>query len=340
MIHQVLNGDCLEVLRGMADNSVDSIVTDPPAGIAFMGKEWDRDKGGRDAWIAWMRSVAAECLRVIKPGGHAFVWAIPRTSHWTGMAWEDAGWQPRDKCYHIFGSGFPKSHNLSGEWNGWGTALKPAAEEWWLFRKPLAGTVAANVLAWGTGALNVDGCRVGDDVVGWGGGQGGSPDPTQSKGRNYRMAAGEARPVTGRWPANLVHDGSEEATAGLGSAARFFYAAKASRSERDAGLDDSTAAMRNDGRQTDIDNPYQRGKVLRNPHPTVKPVALMRWLCRLVTPPGGVVLDPFAGSGSTGVAAVAEGFSSILIERDAEYVEIIRRRLAHAQGVLFSRNDD
>jgi len=154
------------------------------------------------------------------------------------------------------------------------------------------------------------------------------------------MAAGEARPVTGRWPANLVHDGSEEATAGLGSAARFFYAAKASRSERDAGLDDSTAAMRNDGRQTDIDNPYQRGKVLRNPHPTVKPVALMRWLCRLVTPPGGVVLDPFAGSGSTGVAAVAEGFSSILIERDAEYVEIIRRRLAHAQGVLFSRNDD
>lgn len=125
-----------------------------------------------------------------------------------------------------------------------------------------------------------------------------------------------------------------------GSAARFFYCAKASRSERDAGLDDSTAAMRNDGRQTDIDNPYQRGKVLRNHHPTVKPVALMRWLCRLVTPPGGVVLDPFAGSGSTGVAAVAEGFSSILIERDAEYVEIIRRRLAHAQGVLFSRNDD
>jgi site-specific DNA-methyltransferase (adenine-specific) len=125
-----------------------------------------------------------------------------------------------------------------------------------------------------------------------------------------------------------------------GSAARFFYAAKASRSERDAGLDDSTAAMRNDGRQTDIDNPYQRGKVLRNHHPTVKPVALMRWLCRLVTPPGGVVLDPFAGSGSTGVAAVAEGFSSILIERDTEYVEIIRRRIAHAQGVLFSRNDD
>jgi hypothetical protein len=167
MIHQVLNGDCLDVLRGLADNSVDSIVTDPPAGIAFMGKEWDRDKGGRDAWIAWMRSVAAECLRVIKPGGHAFVWAIPRTSHWTGMAWEDAGWQPRDKCYHIFGSGFPKSHNLSGEWDGWGTALKPAAEEWWLFRKPLSeSTVAANVLKWGTGALNIDGCRVGDEVVG------------------------------------------------------------------------------------------------------------------------------------------------------------------------------
>ena len=333
MIHQVLNGDCLDVLRGMADNSVDSIVTDPPYGLSFMGKRWDYDVPSEDVW--------RECLRVLKPGGHLLAFAGTRTQHRMAVRIEDAGFEIRDMIAWVYGSGFPKSHNLSGEWQGWGTALKPALEPITVARKPLSeSTVAANVLARGTGALNIDGCRVGDDVVGWGGGQGGSPDPTQSKGRNYRMAAGESRPVTGRWPANLVHDGSEEATEGLGSAARFFYAAKASRSERDAGLDDSTAAMRNDGRQTDIDNPYQRGKVLRNPHPTVKPVALMRWLCRLVTPPGGVVLDPFAGSGSTGVAAVAEGFSSILIERDTEYVEIIRRRLAHAQGVLFSRNDD
>jgi site-specific DNA-methyltransferase (adenine-specific) len=308
MIHQVLNGDCLDVLRGMADNSVDSIVTDPPYGLSFMGKRWDYDVPSEDVW--------RECLRVLKPGGHLLAFAGTRTQHRMAVRIEDAGFEIRDLIMWCHGQGFPKSHNLSGEWQGWGTALKPALEPITVARKPLTGTVAANVLAWGTGALNIDGCRVGDDVVGWGGGQGGSPDPTQSKGRNYRMAAGESRPVTGRWPANLVHDGSEEATAGLGSAARFFFAAKASRSERDAGLDEA-----------------------RNLHPTVKPVALMEYLIKLITPPGGVVLDPFAGSGSTGVAAVAEGFSSILIERDTEYVEIIRRRLAHAQGALFAEAD-
>jgi hypothetical protein len=214
--YQVLHGDCLEVLKTMPSNSVDSICCDPPAGIAFMGKSWDTDKGGRDAWIAWLQSVAAECYRVMKHGGHALVWALPRTSHWTGMAWENAGWEPRDKIVHIFGSGFPKSLNVSKaidkaagaerpvvgkspwsqpaksghhagltdnnvvktegrytpdvtasatpeaeQWEGWGTALKPAAEDWWLFRKPLDGTVAGNVLKYGTGAINIDGCRVG-----------------------------------------------------------------------------------------------------------------------------------------------------------------------------------
>jgi site-specific DNA-methyltransferase (adenine-specific) len=213
---KILHGDCIEVMRGMSDNSVDSIVTDPPAGISFMGKNWDKDKGGRLHWISWMAEVASECLRVIKPGGHALVWAIPRTSHWTGMAWDDAGWLPRDKIYHCFGSGFPKSLSVSKEidriagaerevigkgksgspnshnnyniktdvdnggyefggeytytapatpeakrWDGWGTAMKPAIEEWWLFRKPFKGTVAENVLEWGTGGINIDGCRVG-----------------------------------------------------------------------------------------------------------------------------------------------------------------------------------
>jgi site-specific DNA-methyltransferase (adenine-specific) len=366
----------------MADNSVDSIVTDPPYGLAFMGKKWDYDVPSEDVW--------RECLRVLKPGGHLLAFAGTRTQHRMAVRIEDAGFEIRDMIAWVYGSGFPKSLDVSKaidkaagaerevvgnnptfrkmqenasnynlqrnefitapatdaarQWDGWGTALKPALEPITVARKPLYGTVAANVLAHGTGALNIDGCRVGDDVVGWGGGQGGSPDPTQSKGRNYRMAAGEARPVTGRWPANLVHDGSEEATAGLGSAARYFYAAKASRSERDAGLEgmpEVETRRYGDRAQGALPQQTPQGAIIqRNHHPTVKPVALMRWLCRLVTPPGGVVLDPFAGSGSTGVAAVAEGFGSILIERDAEYVEIIRRRLAHAQGVLFSRNDD
>ena len=335
MIHQVLNGDCLDVLRGMADNSVDSIVTDPPYGLSqqgtddiveclaawmrgepyapkkrgFMGKDWDGWVPGPEVW--------RECLRVLKPGGHLLAFAGTRTQDLMTIGLRLAGFEIRDLIMWCHGQGFPKSHNLSGEWQGWGTALKPALEPITVARKPLTGTVAANVLEWSTGALNIEGCRVGTDDA-WAGNEANAHGnySGQVLGKFAKQYAKPSNP-SGRWPANLIHDGSEEATEGLGSAARFFYAAKASRSERDAGLDG-----------------------MRNPHPTVKPVALMRWLCRLVTPPGGVVLDPFAGSGSTGVAAVAEGFSSILIERDTEYVEIIRRRLAHAQGVLFSRNDD
>jgi len=208
-LDRIICGDCLEVLSTLPEDSIDAIVTDPPAGIAFMGKEWDKDKGGRDAWIAWMSQVASECLRVIKPGGHALVWALPRTSHWTGMAWEEAGWGPRDKISHVFGSGFPKSLDISKaldkmagaerdiigvakrsnakghvtnyskwdrpeeyditapatpaakQWAGWGSAIKPSHEDWWLFRKPLEeATIAANVLRWGTGGLNIDGCRI------------------------------------------------------------------------------------------------------------------------------------------------------------------------------------
>jgi hypothetical protein len=221
-------GDNLEVMAGMADESVDSIVTDPPAGISFMQRDWDSDKGGRDIWIDWMAKTARECLRILKPGGHALVWALPRTSHWTGTAWENAGFQPKDIIHHCFGSGFPKSQDVSRfidklagaerevvaivdtrgsfdghdrtsaaintnwrdaegrsdvrdlskkevtapatdaakRWSGFGTALKPAVEEWWLFRKPLAAkTVAANVLQYGTGAINIDRCRVAIDPV-------------------------------------------------------------------------------------------------------------------------------------------------------------------------------
>jgi site-specific DNA-methyltransferase (adenine-specific) len=361
MINSVLHGDCLEVLKTLPDNSVDAVVTDPPAGIAFMGKSWDKDKGGRNQWIAWMSEVAAECLRVIKPGGHALVWAIPRTSHWTGTAWEDAGWDCRDKIFHCFGSGFPKSldvskaidraagaerevvgkrweqnrkpntkeHGRYGEygpddglltapatpsakqWEGWGTALKPAVEEWWLFRKPLAEkTVAANVLEHGTGALNIDGCRVKyashqDKKTSARNGEYGESKPSCFLG-NKQIMHGKQN-SQGRFPAHLIHDGSEEVLACFpdisGSAARFFYCAKASKRDRDEGLD-------------------------RNHHPTVKPTELMRYLCRLITPPGGTILDPFCGSGSTGKGAILEDFNFIGIEQDAEYVEIAKARIA------------
>jgi site-specific DNA-methyltransferase (adenine-specific) len=454
---RIIHADCLDALRAMDACSVDAIVTDPPAGIAFMNKDWDRDKGGRTEWVAWMAEIARECLRVIKPGGHALVWALPRTSHWTGWAWEDAGWQPRDKVVHLFGSGFPKSLDvskaidkaagakrtekiapkpghenfvgrdnlkslresgaLSGEggfsrpwmydtekvesshwnfapvtddakqWSGWGSALKPAAEDWWLMRKPLDGTIAANVLAHGTGAINVNGCRIGTDGEDMG-------NPSRFLKSDAKLHEGWQRPhkaneekmkeraldrfekttSLGRWPANVTLD--EEAAAMLdeqteiarpktgrvgqrggkgfgmfddeksaaaigtwpadpgGGASRFFYVAKPSRAERDAGCAELEPQQRDEGRVAGApggDNPRNRGAAARtNSHPTVKSIALMRWLVRLITPPGGVVLDPFCGSGTTMLACIEEGVDAIGIEREAEYVEIIRRRVAHA----------
>jgi site-specific DNA-methyltransferase (adenine-specific) len=359
MKFELHHGDCLDVLKTLADCSVDAIVTDPPAGIAFMGKEWDRDKGGKADWIQWMQSVADQCLRVIKPGGHALVWAIPRTSHWTGTAWEDAGWQPRDKIYHVFGSGFPKSLDVSKaidkaagaerevvgskitgralggsnwkdgnaggqevvnvtapateaakQWEGWGTALKPAVEEWWLFRKPLIGTVAANVLEHGTGGLNIDGCRVeaaeGRPLIISHGDGFGSGEHVTAYGNGLSGSRYGGTTTIGRWPANFIHDNSEQVLALLGEAARFYYSPKASRDDRDEGL------------------PMDQ----HSSHPTVKPTDLMRYLCRLITPPKGIVLDPFMGSGSTGKAAMAEGFRFIGIEREAEYIEIARARIS------------
>jgi DNA modification methylase len=437
---ELKHGDCLDVLRTMADNSIDAIVTDPPYGLSFMGKRWDYDVPDEDIW--------RECLRVLKPGGHLLAFAGTRTQHRMAVRIEDAGFEIRDMIAWVYGSGFPKSldvskaidrqrddteqvyqvtawirsardaagksnrdiddafgfagmaghwtstksqpavptldqipklldvlglslddvpdeireliwtlngnkgqpgaawferevvgsvtkgssplaNNHNGRWNdgqedgtfnitapataaakewaGWGTALKPALEPITVARKPIVGTVANNVLTWGTGGVNVDGSRI----------------PCESG--------------QGRWPANLIHDGSEEVV-GLfpqtnsggfcgttqqptngqskgkerqrtredrlpdsGSAARFFYCAKASKADRgDA-----------------------------NHHPTVKPTDLMRYLCRLVTPPNGTILDPFMGSGSTGKAAIMEGFRFIGIEREAEYLEIARARIDH-----------
>jgi len=666
-------GDCLDIMLTLEANSVDSIVTDPPAGISFMGKEWDKNKGGRDNWIKWMEEIAIECLRVIKPGGHALVWSIPRTSHWTATAWENAGWEPRDKIYHCFGTGFPKSLDISknldsfakkrwfdinkgidnldkgailelwkrdlnnvkfveqlfpkniietgmsiekndfvqenvllkinikkyyvdaiiaelnfidqnhiqqeknqyivqenaevnikqlqnnvkfavkllpnlyqillkaniftveynvqdllnentiiqkkvekhlktiyGEpqllnnqtilvlcaeiiedlkfiilnlspyfqnldmtsqmecvsatdviiteymmenlilnmvnilknnalikskgaerkivgkitegraatprqdirggkfhacsegdtrgydgsnitapsteeakqWDGWGTALKPAVEEWWLFRKPLRGTVVENVLEHGIGGLNIDGCRVEtapDDIPGWhkSGAKGSDGYMNTDTFKIRNMTAEEIQERCGgkgRWPANLIHDGSNEVV-GLfpntgksaggksghtaaycggykeeyygdlkpgygdnGSAARFFYCAKASREEREAGCENLPGRKMDESRKEGNpggDNPRNRGVTeYKNHHPTVKSLELMRYLCKLITPPKGIVLDPFMGSGTTGIACKLEGFDFIGIDLDPENVSIAEARINHWEHVM------
>jgi hypothetical protein len=349
----IYTGDCLDVLKTLPADSVDAIVTDPPYGLSFMGKRWDYDVPSEAIW--------RECLRVLKPGGHLLAFAGTRTQHRMAVRIEDAGFEIRDIIAWVYGSGFPKSLDVSkaidkaagaeggcgpmkrggerlarledgkrdGEgrwgnetgrdpftylpatpaaqqWAGWGTALKPALEPITVARKPLIGTVAENVLAHGTGALNVDGCRV----------EGAPPSVPQPvfnspTGRTYGMKTGEGRngemsQAAGRWPANLIHDGSDEVVGLLNDAARFFYCAKASKRDRDEG----------------------------NNHPTVKPTDLMRYLCRLVTPPGGTVLDPFMGSGSTGKAAMLEGFDFIGIERDPEYVKIAEARISAACRLL------
>jgi len=390
---ELIHGDCMAALRELPDACVDSIVTDPPAGISFMGKAWDGDKGGRKQWTAWLAGVAAECLRVLKPGGHALVWALPRTSHWTATALEDAGFEVRDCLTHLFGTGFPKSLDFATETvrdenghkydrtraefigtpyadGGWGTALKPASEHWWLVRKPLVGTVAANVLGWGTGALNVDGCRIGD---------GGQLKWEQPRDMGYHGgsdagAVAATSSALGRWPANVILDpeaaamldeqsgdrgggygvrgkGSLEGRTSYampgqgqvvgygdsGGASRFFYVAKPSTKEREAGtegLPRKAAAELVDREEGSAGMGPRAGagrtsKGRANHHPTVKSIALMRWLVRLITPPGGLVLDPFCGSGTTGCACVLEGFSFIGIEQDAEYVRIADARITH-----------
>ncbi len=384
-------GDCLDVIRTMADCSVDAIVTDPPYGLAFMGKKWDYDVPPTEVW--------AECLRVLKPGGHLLAFAGTRTHHRMAVRIEDAGFEIRDMIAWVYGSGFPKSHN--GPWGG--TALKPALEPITVARKPMNGTVAANWEAHGTGALNIDPCRVSVD---------GEANPTIQRRRGSTAhlstrSAAEAqadgkiesrtsperyqqqRPAEalGRWPANLIHDGSEEVLATFpaapgqkaelcqdnacprlgrvylggpllrkgeasasnsngggggfkmrpgarrmdaGSAARFFYCAKASRHDRNEGLaSGNDPAVSADATMRDVENadwPARNG----NHHPTVKPTDLMRYLCRLVTPSGGLVLDPFAGSGSTGKAAVLEGLRFIGIEKDSTYAAIAEARIAAA----------
>ena len=351
-------GDMLAVLPTLAENSIDSCVTDPPyhltsivnrfgaenaapaqfgsdgryarASAGFMGQQWD----GGD--VAFRVETWREVLRVLKPGAHLLAFGGTRTYHRMACAIEDAGFEIRDTIMWIYGSGFPKSHNQG---NGLGTALKPACEPIILARKPLSeGTVAANVLKWGTGAINIDGCRVECEPITTGQG---TSDRIYGGGKGLRPPEMETQVFNshpnGRWPANVIHDGSDEVTAGFpetgvssggngddyspgkniynefaptrranagglgdsGSAARFFYTSKADSDDR-----------------------------LGSRHPTVKPLDLIQYLVRLVTPHGGLVLDCFAGSGTTGEAAFREGTRAVLIEREDSYCADIRRRMA------------
>lgn len=391
----IINLDCLLGMRTcLADNSIDAVVTDPPYGLSkepdmmevmkhwmngddyvhtgsgFMGKSWDSFVPGPSIW--------KEVFRVLKPGGHLLAFFGSRTYDLGTLAIRLAGFEIRDQIMWVYGSGFPKSLDVSKaidksvgaerevvgcgksgktagyqllgdsgikggsyditapatdeakQWSGWGTALKPAHEPICVARKPLSGTVAENVLQFGTGGMNIDGCRIdalegkttggrknSNGVVGW------------TPSAEFKTDDGK-----GRWPANFVHDGinAEEWS-------RFFYCAKASKADRDEGVSLAAASaaemVEREADSAGMNSPRAgagRTSGARNDHPTVKPTALMQWLVRLVTPPGGTVLDPFTGSGSTGKACMLEGFEFIGFEMDPHYCEIAEQRITAAKS--------
>lgn len=300
MTWNIKTGDCVQLMAQLDANSVDAIVTDPPYGLGFMGKKWDRLPPGAD----W----AEQCLRVLKPGGHVVAFGGSRTVHRLACALEDAGFEIRDSILWLYWSGFPKSMSVDVEgFEGYGTALKPAHEPAVLARKAIDDTVRATVKAWGTGALNVDACRIKDGDQSWPG-----PRDTHSP--------------SGRFPANV------------------YYCPKPSRKERDKGCahlkgkQGHEATDRKAGSKG-LNNPRagagRTAANVKNFHPTVKPVRLMSWLCNLVGGQrGSLILDPFCGSGTTGVAAVAQGFDFLGFELSAEYAEIAACRIVDVMPLI------
>lgn len=317
----LINANCLKVMKSSPANFYDAIVTDPPYELGFLGNAWDK------TGIAFNTDTWAHCLRVAKPGAHLLAFGGSRTFHHIASAIEQSGWEIRDCILWLYGTGFPKSHNLRGHWQGFGTALKPAFEPIIVARKSLSGTVAENMNAYGCGALNIAACRIpSEEKTGWNG------NPSGGYGGGLCGIEPGGRPVSGRWPANVIHDGSEDVFAAFPSdkggktPARFFYCAKACAHDRDEGL----AHFGKKPFEILGGGMGNRPPVRRNIHPTVKPTALMRYLVRLVTPPGGVILDPFAGSGSTGKAAILEGFKFVGIEKEKQYAKIAKARLGWA----------
>lgn len=336
---KLILGNCLDKLKELNNNTIDSIVTDPPYGLSFMGKKWDYDVPSQEIW--------EECLRVLKPGGHLLAFAGSRTYHRMAVRIEDAGFEIRDQIMWIYGSGFPKSHNIgkavdkklnNSEWEGWGTALKPAHEPIVMARKPFKGTVVDNVLQWGTGGINIDDGKI-------------ETNENLNYGNGIKTNVGfmlspqnNQRPVyngKGRFPANVIFD--EEAGKILDeqseNASRFFYSPKTSKKDRNEGLDafeeklvGSMVGTQNGSMFTGSGN--VRNNKLKNHHPTVKPTDLMLYLIRLVTPKNGTTLDPFMGSGSTGKAAIRGRFDFIGIEREKEYFDIAEARIQHEQNKI------
>lgn len=376
----VYHGDCRLLMAGMEGCTVDSIVTDAPYELGFMGRSWD------STGVAYDVATWRAAWDVLKPGGWLVCFGGSRTYHRMACAIEDAGFEIRDQIMWIYGSGFPKGGNRDGK----GTCLKPAHEPIVLARKPLIGSVARNEAAFGTGALNIDACRIAHETIN-GGNLADNPHLRGTKERAAPVATpfgreGDITALTsqaGRWPANVIHDGSDEVVMGFpitasgtgavkrasasdaggnggaaygaesrpagtvmichggsGRAARFFYCAKASKADRDEGLDQfepqAFVQFQTGNGESGAASSLSQGRdtQYRNTHPTVKPTALMRWLVRLVTPIGGTVLDPFTGSGSTGKAAVLEGRSFIGCELTAEYLPIARARIAAAQAAV------
>ena len=305
----LIEADALVTLAKLPDACIDAVVTDPPYGIAFRSERWDgkdiyqaTSTGGYEACEAferWTRVWASECRRVLKPGGYLLAFGAPRTFHRLVAGIEDAGLEIRDQLLWLYGQGVPKSRRLPG---GRGGALKPAYEPVLLARAPLVGSLAANLERYGTGALNIERSRV-------------------------PRCGGQA----GYWPANITLSHSPDCPAALmdepapdEAHSRLFYCAKATRTERETGCEQIPATA------VKIFNGHHHpARVVHNIHPTVKPIALMRWLIRLAVPEGGVVLDPFCGSGSTGAAAVLEGRRFVGIEREGDYIDVACARLAH-----------
>ena len=419
--YKIYNGSMLDMLEVIEQNSIDSIVCDPPYELGFMGKKWD------SSGIAFQPKTWEKCLKVLKPGGYLLAFGGSRTFHRIAVAIEDAGFEIRDTIMWLYGSGFPKSHDISKaidkklgarrkvvgskmsgianrseksrhtigaskavkvditlpssdlakQWQGWGTALKPAYEPIIVARKPFKSSVAENIMKYGVGGINIDECRVGNEEFKQG------YLEIKSKGIYGDMVI-LPKQYTGRFPANVIHDGSEEVISGFpntsnsgpnlsdknaekgiysrlnaerleykgnvyddfGSASRYFYCAKASKKDRDEGLEmfDSKYTASAEFRPNHMEkalngesgNPYGRWQPRKNIHPTVKPAELLQYLVRLVSPKGATILDPFMGSGSTGKAAMFENrerdanYKFIGIDLEKEYCEIAEARIDYA----------